>query len=144
MNWFSSKIFYSEYQDSRDENISRKRWMYKHLLEKRLKDCFPYVKVLLRMYLSFMITNSSRERSFSKLKLIKNRPWIYKLKERLIFFFTLLSSERYYKTIIVWRYYRKLFYYEVWTKSNLSIKIEISPLVAFLFLFNLDVPNMLI
>ena len=29
---------YNEYQDDKDENISRERWMYKLILEKNLKD----------------------------------------------------------------------------------------------------------
>ena len=67
--------------------------MYKLLLEKSSKDCFPNVEVILRMYLSLMITNSSGERPFSKLKRIKNRLRIYMLEERL-FFFLLCSALR--------------------------------------------------
>ena len=84
--------FYNDYQDSKDENISRERWMYQLLLEKSLKDCFHNVEVALRIYLSLMITNSSGKRSFSKLKLIKNRLRTSMLEERLNFL-TLLSSE---------------------------------------------------
>ena len=96
------KKFYNDYQDSKDENISRERWMHKLLLEKSLKDCFLNVKVVLRMYLSFMITYSNGERSFSKLRLIKNRHRTSMLEKRLIFF-TLLSFERYFKAIKVRR-----------------------------------------
>ena len=47
--------------------------MYKLPLEKNDKECFPKAEVELGMYLLIMVTNSSGEKSFSKLKLIKNR-----------------------------------------------------------------------
>lgn len=84
------KAFYQEFQkddeDKDEENefkISQERWMYELLLEKNVKDCFPNIEVALRMYLSLMITNSSGERSFSKLKLVKNRLRTSMLEDRL-------------------------------------------------------------
>jgi hypothetical protein len=47
--------------------------MYQLIHDKRVKESFPNVEIALRMYLVLMITNCSAERSFSKLKLIKNR-----------------------------------------------------------------------
>ena len=47
--------------------------LYKIIIGENLKDTFPNVKIILRIYLSLMITNCSGERSFSKLKFIKNR-----------------------------------------------------------------------
>ena len=38
-----------------------------------MKDSFPNVETVLRIYLDLMITNCSSERSFSKMKIIKNR-----------------------------------------------------------------------
>lgn len=38
-----------------------------------LKSTFPNCEILLRIYLTIMVTNSTGERSFSKMKLIKNR-----------------------------------------------------------------------
>ena len=38
-----------------------------------MKDTFPNVETVLRIYLVLMITNCSSERSFSKMKIIKNR-----------------------------------------------------------------------
>jgi hypothetical protein len=35
--------------------------MYKILIDKKIKDSFPNVKIVLRIYLVFMITNSSSE-----------------------------------------------------------------------------------
>lgn len=45
---------------------------YRLIMENKLESCFPNVEILLRIYLSLMITNCSGERSFSKLKRIKN------------------------------------------------------------------------
>jgi hAT family C-terminal dimerisation region len=78
------KTFYREFpKDEKNEFISEERWMYYILLEKKVSDCFPNIEVTLRMYLSLMITNSSGERSFSKLKLIKNRLRTSMLDDRL-------------------------------------------------------------
>lgn len=66
--------------------------MYKLMLENNIKDCFPNVEVTLRMYLTLMVTNCSAERSFSKLKLIKNRLRTSILEDRLNFL-ALLSIE---------------------------------------------------
>lgn len=65
--------------------ISQERWMYKLLIEKDVKDCFPNVEVALRMFLSIMVTNSTGERSFSKLKLVKNRLRTTMSEDRLNF-----------------------------------------------------------
>lgn len=45
---------------------------YKLLTKNSLESCFPNVEIVLRIYLSLMITNCSGERSFSTLKRIKN------------------------------------------------------------------------
>ena len=47
--------------------------MYNLIIEKDVQDAFPNVEIILRIYLTLMITNCSTERSFSKLELIKNR-----------------------------------------------------------------------
>src|SRR6218665_409695 len=41
--------------------------------KKRVQESFPNVEIAFRMYLVLMISNYSAERSFSKMKLIKNR-----------------------------------------------------------------------
>lgn len=77
------KTFYREFpKDEKNEFISEERWMYYILWEKNVGDCFSNIEVALRMFL-LMITNNSRERSFSKLKLIKNRLRTSMLDERL-------------------------------------------------------------
>ena len=40
---------------------------------KDLKSVFPNIDIMLRIYLCMMVSNCSGERSFSKLKIIKNR-----------------------------------------------------------------------
>ena len=45
---------------------------YKLIMEHSLESCFPNVEIVLRIYLSLMITNCSGERSFSTLKRIKS------------------------------------------------------------------------
>nr|XP_047141248.1 uncharacterized protein LOC124816200 [Hydra vulgaris] len=69
------KEFYKHFKDESSEfhNISQEHLMYKILINKEEKDCFPNVEIVLRIYLVIMITNSSIERSFSNLKHIKNR-----------------------------------------------------------------------
>ena len=54
-------------------NISKELQMYNLLKERHVDDAFPNVEVTLRLYLVLMLTNCSGERSFLKLKLIKNR-----------------------------------------------------------------------
>lgn len=41
--------------------------------KRKLQTIFPNVDVALRLYLTLPVTNASGERSFSKLKLVKNR-----------------------------------------------------------------------
>ena len=45
---------------------------YRLIIDNSLESCFPNIEIALRIYLSLMVTNCSGERSFSKLKLIKN------------------------------------------------------------------------
>ena len=54
--------------------------MYKLIKENGLESAYPNVNIVLRIYLSHMVTNCSGERSFSKLKHVKNqhRPGISK------------------------------------------------------------------
>ncbi|XP_065658754.1 zinc finger MYM-type protein 1-like [Hydra vulgaris] len=69
------KEFYKHFKDVSSEfhNISQEHLMYKILFNKKVKDCFPNVEIVHRIYLVIMITNSSSERSFSNIKHIKNR-----------------------------------------------------------------------
>lgn len=46
--------------------------LYESLIRDNLASVFPNVEIALRIFLTLMITNCSTERSFSKLKRIKN------------------------------------------------------------------------
>ena len=46
--------------------------MYRLIIDRKLMDTFPNVETVLRIYLCLMVTNCSGERSFSKLRMIKN------------------------------------------------------------------------
>ena len=67
------KTLKDESYEKSEDHISFEQFMYKLIIDKQLKAFFPNVKVALRMYLVLMVTNCSAERSFSKLKIIKNR-----------------------------------------------------------------------
>lgn len=57
--------------------------IYNLLKENKIEDTFPNVEIALRIFLSMMVTNCSGERSFSKLKRIKNELRSTMLQERL-------------------------------------------------------------
>ena len=65
--------FVNAFKDEQAEDGSRKNYMYQLILKKRVQGLFPNVEIALRMYLVLMVSNCSAERSFSKMKLIKNR-----------------------------------------------------------------------
>ena len=68
--------FSNEFLQDADDNIGKELFftsLFSKLNDKRVKCSFPNVEIALRMYLIIMVTNCSGERSFSKLKYIKNR-----------------------------------------------------------------------
>ena len=65
--------FVNAYQEEQGEDVSRENFMYHLIFKKRVQRSFPNVEIALRMRLVLMIRNCSAERSFSKMKLIKNR-----------------------------------------------------------------------
>ena len=67
------KTLKDESYEKSEDHISFEQFMYKLIIDKQLKASFPNVEVALRMYLVLMVTHCSAERSFSKLKIIKNR-----------------------------------------------------------------------
>ena len=60
-------------EESEEKEKSVEKWMYKMMANENLKSTFPNICIMLRIYLSMMVSNCSGERSFSKLKIIKNR-----------------------------------------------------------------------
>ena len=65
--------FSNEFLKDADDTIGKEHFLYKLIIDMRVKCSFPNVEIALRMYLILMVTNCSGERSFSKLKYIKNR-----------------------------------------------------------------------
>ena len=65
--------FSNEFLKDADDNIGKEHFLYKLIIDKRVKCSFLNVEIALRMYLILMVTNCSGEHSFSKLKYIKNR-----------------------------------------------------------------------
>ena len=64
--------FTNEFLKDADDNIGKEHFLYKLIIDMLVKCSFPNVEIALRM-LFLMVTNCSGERSFSKLKYIKNR-----------------------------------------------------------------------
>lgn len=75
--------FVKTLKDDKSEDISFEQFMYQLIIDKQLKASFPNVEIVLRMYLVLMVTNCSAERSFSKLKIIRNRLRTTMADERL-------------------------------------------------------------
>lgn len=66
--------FFASFKDEQAVvDVSRENFMYKLILDKQVQGSFPNVEIVLRMYLVLMICNCTAERSFSKMKIIKNR-----------------------------------------------------------------------
>ncbi|VVC30442.1 Ribonuclease H-like domain,HAT, C-terminal dimerisation domain [Cinara cedri] len=68
---FSS--FVKIYVETRKDNEQWEIFLYRIIVENNLQCTFPNIEVVLRIYLVLMVSNCSGERSFSKMKLIKNR-----------------------------------------------------------------------
>jgi len=66
MNWWRPR-------EEQAKDVSQENFLYQLILQKRVQESFPNVEIALRVYLVLMISNCSAERSFSKMKLIKNR-----------------------------------------------------------------------
>lgn len=68
------KYFVSHLHDfkaDKDKTVSASR-SYKLIFENKVQSTFPNVMTALKMYRCLMVTNSTGERTFSKLKLLKN------------------------------------------------------------------------
>lgn len=67
-------------------------FLYEFLITNDMRSTFPNAEIALRIYLSIMVSNASGERSFSKMKLIKNRLRTSMTSDKLVNL-TLLSIE---------------------------------------------------
>ncbi|CAH2245391.1 zinc finger MYM-type 1-like [Pelobates cultripes] len=63
--------FISLFLDEKPDDCSIEQFMYSTINDKDVRDTFPNTEIALKIYLTLMISNSSGERSFSKMKLIK-------------------------------------------------------------------------
>lgn len=57
--------------------------MYSLIINENVRESFPNVEIVLRIYLTLMISNCSGKRSFSKLKRIENPYRTSMLQSRL-------------------------------------------------------------
>ncbi|KAK6191066.1 hypothetical protein SNE40_002814 [Patella caerulea] len=74
---------------------------YKLLLRLDIQDTLPNIEAILRIYLCMMISNCSGERSFSKLKLVKNYLRSTMGQDRLVYLVRLASESYILRTINV-------------------------------------------
>lgn len=79
-----------QFQKSDTESVEY--FLYRIIVENDLHSTFANAEIALRIYLSMMVTNCSGERSFSKMKIIKNRLRTTMSQDRLANL-TLLSLE---------------------------------------------------
>ena len=75
--------FAQMFKDEEGDDIGREQFMYRLIKNKRIKGSFSNVEIALCMYLVMMVTNCSAERSFSEMKIIKNRLRTSMTHERL-------------------------------------------------------------
>ena len=75
-----------------DKKMNKEVQMYKLIKKNGLESAYPNVNIVLRIYLSLMVTNCSGERSFSKLKHVKNEQRTSLGQDKLNYL-TLLSIE---------------------------------------------------
>ena len=76
--------FVSLCQDEKVQDESHELFMYRIIKDKGQSSTFPNAGIMLRIFLSLMVSNSSGERTFSKLKLIKNELRSTMSQQRLI------------------------------------------------------------
>ena len=90
MSQFSDVL--KSFAHEQTNETSRELFLYSLITTKGLKDAFQNVEIALHIYLVLMVSNFSSERSFSKLKLIKNRLRTSMVEDRPVGL-TLLSIE---------------------------------------------------
>ena len=56
-----------------DENCETLPALHRKIVSDNLKSVFPNVEIAIRVFMCMMVTNCTGERSFSRLKLIKNQ-----------------------------------------------------------------------
>ncbi|XP_068250723.1 uncharacterized protein [Palaemon carinicauda] len=77
-------MFANIFTDEQPTHISTELFLYRLVWDMGVQDTSPNIEIALRIYLVLMVTNCSGERSFSKLKLIKNRLRTSMTRKRLV------------------------------------------------------------
>ena len=72
------------FKDDEPDDISTEIFLHRLIMFKCAQATFSNVEIALRIYLVLMVANCSGERSFSKLKLIKNRLRTSMVQDRLV------------------------------------------------------------
>lgn len=85
-------LSYQKEFDSISSTCSLELFMYKLIIDKHLRSTFPNTEIMLRIYLCLMVSNASGERSFSRLKHIKNHLRTSMHQNRLVWL-SLMSIE---------------------------------------------------
>jgi hypothetical protein len=67
------QAFLNIFLNEKTAESSLEQFMYKLIIDKDVKATFPNTEVALKIFLTMMVTNCTGERSFSKMKLIKNK-----------------------------------------------------------------------
>lgn len=76
--------FLAIFMDHKEDDCSIEQFMLQCIYDNNVADTFPNTSIALKIYLTLMITNCSGERSFSKLKLIKNDHRTTMTQKRLV------------------------------------------------------------
>ena len=66
------QIFLKGFLDQKENHVGLQSFMYKLIMDKNVEATFPNMATVLKIYLTLMVSNCSGERSFSKMKVIKN------------------------------------------------------------------------
>ena len=76
--------FANIFKDDEPDDISTELFLHRLIMSKCAQATFSNVEIALRIYLVLMVANCSGERSFSKLKLIKNPLRTSMVQDRLV------------------------------------------------------------
>lgn len=76
--------FANIFKDDEPDDISTELFLHWLIMSKSAQATFSNVEIALRIYVVLMVANCSGERSFSKLKLIKNRLRTSMVQDRLV------------------------------------------------------------
>jgi hypothetical protein len=91
-NYLNYTLFSPFVLHAENEKVTHQQ-LYSIIMEDGIKCAFPNVEVLLRIFLSIMVTNCSGERTFSRLRRIKDE-WRSTMSQERLASLSLLCVER--------------------------------------------------